>query len=212
MQELVGNRWDGPNRLLVVGIDPIALDNTFAEELGGRAAEFAVIPANPDDILRRMLLNLQSEVALPCPAGRVFGDSVLVALASHVLPRYGTVKPVLKKYHRGLAAVPLRRVLEYVDAYLGSDLGVAELAALAGLSQYHFGKLFQQSMGRTVHQYVLDRRMERACHLLERGALDLTAVGALVGLPNASHFSAAFHRRLGVSPREYRRHWLGRRQ
>jgi AraC family transcriptional regulator len=201
-QEIVGHRWDRPCRLIAAGIDDDSFKEILAEELGDRPTEFWM-PATNDGILQRMLLHLKNELAIGCPAGRLYGESILVALVAYTTPRYGTVKPVLREYRRGLSTPRLRRVLEYMDGYLGTNLGVAELASVAGLSPYHFGKLFRMSMGRSVHQYVLDCRMERACHLLARGATDFKTVGAVVGLPNASHFSTAFHRRIGVSPRNY---------
>jgi AraC family transcriptional regulator len=128
----------------------------------------------------------------------------MLALIAYALPRYGTIRPALKAYHRGLSTVPLRRVLAYIDDCLGQDLGVRDLASVAGLSQYHFAKLFRNSMGRTIHQYVLDRRVDAARRSIDRGNLNLAAVGAEVGFYNPSQFSTAFRRRLGLTPREYR--------
>jgi AraC family transcriptional regulator len=203
-QELVGNRWDAPCRLLVVGIDPDRLNEVLGDELAGRPAEFSGIPTTSDDILRRMLHRLRSEVEWGYPEGRLFGESMLVSLAAYTLPRYGVSKPVLKSYRRGLSTPRLRRVLEYIDTSIADELGLVDLATVAGLSSYHFGKLFKLSMGQSVHQYVLDRRMQCASQLLAREKLSLSAVGAQVGLSNPSHFSAAFHRKLGMSPRAYR--------
>jgi len=203
-RELVGNRWDAPCRLLVLGIDPDRLDEVLDDELAGRPAEFAGTPGMNDDILRRMLHRLKSEVEWGYPGGRLFGECMLVSLAVYSLPRYGVTRPALPAYKRGLSAPRLRRVLEYIDACIADDLGLLDIATVAGLSSYHFGKLFKQSMGQSVHQYVLDRRMQYASQLLARASLSLSAVGAQVGLPNSSHFSAAFHRRVGVSPHAYR--------
>jgi AraC family transcriptional regulator len=152
-----------------------------------------------------MMLALKWELQCGYPNGRLYGQSAIVAIVSHALPQYGTIRPVLKSYHRGLGTTRLRRVLEYIDAYIGRDLGIPELASVADLSQYHFAKLFRISMGRTIHQYVLDRRVDAACRLIDRGRLSLAGIGAEVGLHNPCHFATAFRRRLGLTPREYKR-------
>lgn len=203
-QEVAGNRWNGRHRLLVVAIDDESFQQALAEELAGGGADFEIIPSTTDDILKRMLLQLKRELEFGCPSGRLYGESLITAIISYALPRYGIVRPVLRQYHRGLSSARLKRVLEYIDDCLGRDLGVPELASVAGLSQYHFCKLFRVSMGRTVHQYVLDRRMDAACGLIDRSVLSLAAIGAQVGFLNPCHFSAAFRRRMGITPREYR--------
>ena len=204
-QQVAGIRFGASHDLLVLGIDDFRLGQVFQEELSGHPAELTVVPSATDPILMEMLLLLKQEVALGHPGGRLFGDSVINAIICHVLPRYGTFKPLLKSHHRGLSLPRLRRVVEYIHAYLETDLGVAELASVSELSQYHFAKLFHRSMGRSIHQYVLDIRIRRAQEMIDRGRMSLAAIGAQVGLTNPSQFTATFRRRTGLTPSEYRR-------
>jgi AraC family transcriptional regulator len=122
-QEIVGHRWNAPCRLIAAGIDDDSLNEILAEELAGRASEFWT-PAISDSVLKRMLVHLKNEVAIGCPAGRLYGESILAALVGYIVPRYGSVRPVLKEYRRGLSTLRLRRVLEYIDGYLGTNIGV----------------------------------------------------------------------------------------
>jgi AraC family transcriptional regulator len=204
-QPVAGMRFGGSHRLLVLGIDDLRLNQVLEEELSGRPAEFEVVPSSSDPILHRLLRLLEQEAALGHPGGRLFGDSVTNAIICHSISRYGTVRPPLKSYHRGLSGPRLRRVLDYVDASLETNFGVTELASIAGLSQFHFAKLFRQSTGRSIHQYVLDTRIERARQLIRQNRMSLGAIGAQVGIPNPSQFSATFHRRAGLSPTDYHR-------
>ena len=204
-QDIYGCRWTGAHRLVVIGINDDRLDEVFADELSGHNAEFAIIPSASDPILNRMLLSLKGEAELGGPGGRLYADSVLTALSGYALTRYGTIQARLRTYRRGLSTPALKRVLDAIHSRLGEDIGVRELAAIAGLSTYHFGKLFRQSTGRTVYQYVLDQRMFRACELLRRQQLNLASIGAQVGFSNPAHFSTAFRKRIGASPRAYQR-------
>jgi AraC family transcriptional regulator len=189
---------------MAIAIDEGPLGRILEEELGGHLVEFSPVADTSDEIVRRMLVHLKNELTMECPGGRLYGESILVALVSHTIPRYGTIRPVLKQYRRGLSTTRLRRVLDYIDAYLDTSLGVAELASIAGLSPYHFGKLFRGSMGRSVHQYVLDCRIQRACDLLRAKSRSVAAVATEVGMSN-THFSATFHDKVGISPRDYRK-------
>jgi AraC family transcriptional regulator len=95
-------------------------------------------------------------------------------------------------------------VLEYVHANLGGDLHLKELAEVAGLSTFHFAKLFKRSTGHSPHQYVLQRRLERATELLRNPHIDLSEVSLRAGFADQSHLANVFRRFVGVSPSRFR--------
>ena len=100
--------------------------------------------------------------------------------------------PCLRR--RGRGRVRSWAVIEYINTYLASDLSVTELAGVACLSPYHFGKMFKRSMGRTIHQFVTDRRIERAKSLLKSTPLNLLEIAAIVAFLNrvtSTPFSSA---------------------
>jgi AraC family transcriptional regulator len=96
-------------------------------------------------------------------------------------------------------------VREYINEHLGRDLDSLSIAAVAGLSKYHFGKAFKESTGVTLYSYVLSQKMFRAQNLLARTNLPLVEIADAVGMSNQSHLTALFSRRLGVTPRAYRK-------
>jgi AraC family transcriptional regulator len=98
----------------------------------------------------------------------------------------------------------LLRTLDFIEDNIGSDVGVAEIAHEARLSPYHFGKLFHRTTGRTVHQYVMWRRVERAKRLLRDQSWTLTRASAALGFAQQSHFTAVFRRLVGTTPQVYR--------
>jgi AraC family transcriptional regulator len=91
-------------------------------------------------------------------------------------------------------------VTDYINDHLANDLSLGELAALAHLSPYHFARLFKRTTGQTLHQYVIERRVEAAKRLLLTGHLTVTEVAALVGFHDQSHLYRHFKRLLGVPP------------
>jgi AraC family transcriptional regulator len=125
--------------------------------------------------------------------------------AFYLAQRYGVSPPSKPRRYGGLARDRLVRVVEYIEAHLTKDLSVAELAGVACLSPYHFGKMFRHSMSESVHRYVTRRRIERAQALLRPGILSLPEITETVGFSDQSHFTTVFKRHLDVTPNAYRR-------
>ena len=97
----------------------------------------------------------------------------------------------------------MRRVIEYVDAYLDQDLALVELAAIVSLSPNYFTRLFKQSTGFTPHQYVIQQRVERAKRLLLESKLAIADIALEVGFAHQSHLNRHFKRWVGVTPKAF---------
>jgi AraC-like DNA-binding protein len=101
-----------------------------------------------------------------------------------------------------------RRAVEvalWIDAQAHEPLGLADLAARAGVSSFHFLRLFAAVLGVTPHQYLVRTRLKRAARLLADGSRPITEVAGDVGFGDLSNFVRTFRRAAGVSPRRFRR-------
>ena len=105
----------------------------------------------------------------------------------------------------GLDPRRLRRVLDFIDARLGSDITVADLAEVACLSRFHFLRAFKGATGVTPHRYLSDRRLDHAKALLRQGDISLGDLAQACRFTSQANFSRAFRRAVGVSPGAYRR-------
>lgn len=99
----------------------------------------------------------------------------------------------------------LKRVVEFVDAHVDEPISLTDLANLAGLSQFHFARVFKRANGETPCQFIRARRLERARTLLATTQMPLAELSLACGFANQSHFTAAFSRAMGISPARYRR-------
>ncbi|HKS84557.1 MAG TPA: AraC family transcriptional regulator [Pseudolabrys sp.] len=106
----------------------------------------------------------------------------------------------------GLAGWQKKRVSEFIEKHLSEPISLAQLAALARLSRFHFSRAFKQSFGQPPHRHLLSRRIERAKLLLAN--FPVTQVALAVGYVETSSFSAMFRRTTGYSPSEFRRRML----
>lgn len=104
----------------------------------------------------------------------------------------------------GLAPVVRQRLADYIEAMLDQPLSLGELADLAGLSEYHLGRMFRISFGMAPYAWIAARRVDRARRLLQDSQLSLQQVAASCGYADASHFSHRFRAAVGASPGHYR--------
>ena len=98
----------------------------------------------------------------------------------------------------------LSAILEYIDGNLDSPFSLNDLATRAGVTPFHFCKIFRAGMGMTPVEYVNRERVARAERLLAETALTVTEVAYAVGVGDANYFSRLFRRYRGVSPKEAR--------
>ncbi|WP_035840481.1 helix-turn-helix transcriptional regulator [Kitasatospora azatica] len=98
----------------------------------------------------------------------------------------------------------LMRAKDLADARYAEPLGVADLAAAAGLSPAHFSRAFRRAFGESPHVYLLTRRLERAATLLRTTDRPITEICLSVGLNSLGSFTTSFTRMFGRSPAAYR--------
>jgi AraC family transcriptional regulator len=98
----------------------------------------------------------------------------------------------------------IRRLAEFIEENLASDLPLRALAEQIKLSPIYLIRAFKAAVGVVPHQYVLQRRLERAKALLQSTDLPLAEVALRSGFYSQSHLSSWFRRSVGVSPAAYR--------
>ena len=125
-------------------------------------------------------------------------------LLTHLLQNYSNVQWKLPVVTGGLSPFVLRNVLAFIEENLGQPLTLAELAAQAALSEYHFARMFRQSTGLAPHQYVMQRRMALAQHLVCYTSRSLSDIAMTCGFSSASHFSNRFKQVTGKTPTQLR--------
>ncbi|MCK5747494.1 helix-turn-helix domain-containing protein [Oricola sp.] len=108
-----------------------------------------------------------------------------------------------------LSARQERRVRDFIDARYADDIGLSDLAEIAGLSRFHFARQFKATFGTTPHQYLMDKRIEAARDMLNRAGLSMAEIALKSGFRSDTNFSRAFRTQTGVSPSAYRRTVMG---
>jgi len=98
----------------------------------------------------------------------------------------------------------LMRAREFIDSSYQLPLDLEQISKAACLSRFHFLRLFRTAFNKTPHQYLTQRRIEKAKELLSSSALTVTDVCFEVGFESLGSFSSLFHKRVGHPPITYR--------
>ncbi|HEX7689533.1 MAG TPA: AraC family transcriptional regulator [Burkholderiaceae bacterium] len=155
------------------------------------------------------LVELMAIVARESQAGdapaRLLVEQALDLLALQLARRHAAHPQAPPPARGGLAAWQLRRVVDCMQARLAEPVTLDELAALAGLSRYHFCAAFQRTMGAPPHRWLRALRMKEARRLLADPRLSVLEVALSVGYETPSAFARAFRAAEGLNPADFRR-------
>jgi len=200
----LGERWKPWRECL--GIAPHA---AFVERTAWDAFNMDRVDLVPCDGVRdpqilHIALALWSEVQCGYPGGRMYGESLALALVIRLLCSYSTSPRKAPEVKGGMPRRLLRQTVDYINQNLTTSLRLNDLASNVNMSSYHFCRQFKQSMGLPPHQYVLQRRVARAKRMLIEGTQSIAEISAELGFSDQSHFSNIFHRVTGTSPRQFR--------
>jgi AraC family transcriptional regulator len=147
---------------------------------------------------------LKAEMESGYPCGRLYLDSLALAVAARLVHFHSSLRIEQRIQHGKLPGRKLRDVLSYIEDNVGEDISLSEIAAVSGLSVSHFKRLFRESVGLPVHQYLIRRRLERAKELLAEGKLSISQIAIETGFAHQSHLARHMRRVFGISPRTLR--------
>jgi AraC family transcriptional regulator len=198
-------RLTTPCDVTIYAFAPKFLTSVSEEVDGPRQPELEYIAATRDDGLRDLLDLLDRELQADGPSGKLYTDGLAFTLLARALALSGPRTRALSFGASPLNSQARQRLFEFIEENLHRNLDLEELAAQAGYSRGHFLKMFRTTTGTSPHQYLVQRRVERAKALLNAGKLPLTEIAMTCGFSSQSHFSAEFRRRVGTSPARYRR-------
>ncbi len=192
----------GPCKFLNWVLDPQWIESLARQEAAftGRGLELQPLLAGCDPGLWKLAEALVRELDHPGLGSRLYAESLEVGLIVGLLRRHAPAAQHTATLGGNLPGFKLRASLDFIQANLANPISLANLAEAAGLSRYHFAKLFKRSTGHSPHRYVLEQRVEKAKLLLEEGDLSLAETALSAGFASQSHMTAVFRRLVGVTP------------
>ena len=126
-------------------------------------------------------------------------------IATHLARNYAEVAPEAVSGSPSLPGFKLKQVTDWIEEHLDDEFDLERLAAQAGLSKFHFHRLFREATGVSPAKYQLNARMNAARRLLRETKQSIATISVDLGFSTASHFAQVFRRETSMRPSEYRR-------
>src|SRR5258708_14757973 len=170
----------------------------------GRSHDFIPTCSAPDPFLHEIAAALAVTPRVVDRAANLSTEAVRNAACARILRNYAEVRYRLSGPPR-LTDDQLRAAIDYIHDHIGESLELRPISRAAGLSEFHFARLFKAATGDSPFQFVTRTRMERAKQLLRKTRLPIFEIAERVGYQKPSHFSAPFRVISGCGPDAYRK-------
>src|SRR4029077_4299016 len=181
-------------------LERIALDNGVSTSFRLQEAFFI-----EDLVVAQMTKSILTPVEHGEPLDRLALDQIGMVLGAHTLQNHcGTPKFAVGP-QGGLESWQKLRAEEMLRAHLEGNIAVKELASACSLSESHFARCFRLSFGTSVHQRLIQLRIEQAKDLLSRTEKSLTDIALLSGFCDQAAFTRTFSRIEHMTPSRWRR-------
>lgn len=203
-------RWKAltlePFLSMMVFIELPLLRRAMAEVFGAKASKVRLrdLSAFTDPDLNGLMEGVRQELmARRASVLRVQGLAQLIA--THLARHYAELPQNPAGESASLPGFKLKQVTDWIEAHLDEEFDLNRLAAMAGLSKFHFHRLFKQATGVAPAKYQMTARMNEARRRLRETPESVIAIALDVGFSSASHFAQVFRRETRMTPSEYRR-------
>jgi AraC family transcriptional regulator len=192
-----------------VSIDPAVLEEDAPSATG--LLDQATFTNVSDEFLRAGVLELARLNRLDGGLDPLYCEVMSRSLANYLLRRH-VHRRIVEKCTCALPRWKLRRVSDYIEANLNSELRISNLARMADLTPSYFHRAFRAATGRTPLAFINQQRVRRAMELLARQDVSVSEACVRVGFVSPAHFTRVFRQATGVNPSQYRATGLGSSQ
>ena len=203
-------RWQhsGHPEILQVYLRRSVYEGAVSEICGCDASAAELVPrfAMLDPLLEQLAIAIHGALQDGTVEDGLYIDTIAQMMAVHLARQHSTrSRPGRAVPVQSIQSSKMRRLIEYIESNLESDLSLEAMGGEVGISPLYLARAFKAAMGQSPHQYVIARRVERAQELLRNTDMAVVDVALAVGFSSQSHLSHWFVRQVGVSPASYRR-------
>lgn len=188
-----------PLKYIVLGVEGLELSVTANDN-----TNFCIINfKNIRETILHYLQNMLSEIETKKPGYEVICQDlmeILIVLLGRQTNFSTILTPISKKSSR-LCGITKR----YIDSHYQEDITLDKLAEINHISKYHLAHAFTEEYGISPINYLINKRIQEAEHLLETTDFSLSLISSTTGFSSSSYFAQIFKKQKGCTPREFRK-------
>jgi len=158
-----------------------------------------------DNVFPRIAEALTSELTTNSAGANLLAGTLRTQSCIHLLRNYANIRFREVPSSGGFGATERRLLDEYIRNHLSRKIALDDMAAVVGLSSFHFLRKFKESYGQTPHHHVTAERICRAKSLLNSSNMPIAWISDETGFSDQSHFTRVFRETVGVTPAKFRR-------
>ena len=202
-------RWKAvtpePFEVMFIFVELPLLQRALEEVFGMDATQARLrdVSAFTDAALFSMMEQLRDEL-MRRQASPLLVEGLAQMIAIHLARNYGETVEESRGASPSLPGYKLRHITDWMTEHVAEEFSLDRLAVQAGLSKFHFQRLFKSATGLSPSRYHINLRMNEARRLLRETKMSVVDVALEVGYTNPSHFAQVFRRVVGVTPTAFR--------
>ena len=179
-----------------------ALEEAFGVD--AKKAKLRDVSAFTDEPLSSLMQHIRDELMRES-ASALYVSALAQAVAVHLARNYTDKIAEPQSDSPSLPGYKLRQITDWMAEHVADEFSLEQLATRAGLSKFHFRRLFKHATGVSPSRHQINLRINRARQLLRETKKSVIEVALDVGYTNPSHFAQVFRRETGLTPSKYRR-------
>jgi AraC family transcriptional regulator len=157
-----------------------------------------------DPFLEQIAVSMRGALNDNSLASKLYVEQLSWTLAAHLVHSSSRRVPTSYTYG-GLSKQQLKRVIDCIEVNMEKPLDLNDLSRAACLNPVYFGRQFKRTTNMSPHQFMIERRIERAKSLLATTSQPIAEVAAACGFCHQEHLSRVFRIRCGTTPSAYRK-------
>jgi AraC family transcriptional regulator len=186
---------------------PPSLIRVVSQDLvRGDIDSVSLLPGNIRSIpfLSASAIELLSELKSGSPRGRTYIDTLTRSMVMYLVVHHSSAKVADRSSLLRTDNACVACAIDFITAHLGEDLRLFTISSACNVSVNYLCEVFKQSMGQSVHQFIIEQRIERAKRLLRDSQKSLAEIAQETGFSNQAHLANSFRKLCGSTPSRYR--------
>lgn len=190
---------------VLVELSRAFIANACLERNGAAIEGFTSQPGRKDPIFGHLAQVLALTLDSQSEASPLFVEQLGVTIGTHLIDQYGDAPAQSNRKRPRLSSLHETRAKDMLLAKAQGNVSLGEIASACNLSRSYFIRAFRETTHRTPHQWLLERRIDRARELLRHTDSSLSDIAIACGFSDQSHFTRTFSQLVGTPPGSWRR-------